>query len=392
MPSKSLNAEHSKSNVSADSESSSASGRNYKKLAKNAIAASFALGVLASPVAHSSQKVDVSNSSDLTSTQTYKATPRPISAIRDKTGSYYARHSGLRVFLGHDDTSLSSSWSGYLALPKGGDVTGIHTTFNIPDITHVNFQSGKVVAITQWVGIGGSFLLQNGVTPEKRLANAVPDRTLIQAGVLEIGSDPGVLPKGKPAIIAFYEILPHSPHYLEMSLSQGDRMSIGIHLLPGTHNHWKIDVSDLTTGKRYSDIVKYKSFKLSADFIEETPIYHHGAIATAPYVSKVAFHNATVDVNRKTFPLGEVSDMKIVMFKKAILDSGKIDVSYVPFATPSSIRPYSPSFLSILDNALSSKSDVQPHGSSFSITLANGKSEWRNLKLLPSFITTYSEK
>ncbi len=265
-------------------------------------------------------------------------TPHPIVVVSRKAiaevksnaihpGEQYARRNGMRLFFTNGGNTLSSFWAGYAAHPKG-DVTGVNATFTVPAVSYGGRPSGALLAVSEWVGIGG-YMNPSGLHPGGLAKEASSDTTLIQAGVLECGND------GHFAYAAWYQLLPGVPQLMQVSPRPGDKINVNIHLVKGGADRWKITVSDLTNGVKKSAVVFYNSSMLTGDFIEETPLFNNSTmIPRLPDVGNVYFKNATVSTGGKVSPLGALQHSKITMYRELSTGRTGYRVHYNPLIEP----------------------------------------------------------
>jgi len=171
-----------------------------------------------------------------------------IDVIRDKNGNPVPAIAGELE---------SRNWSGYV-LPKfvtKENYTSAQATWIVPEVIY----DGVPSAVGNWVGIGGFCKNANCKSG---------DKTLIQLGTAQ---EP--LSVTETDYYAWYEMLPKGPVTIPLVVSPGDVITASLSC-PGKckgNASWTLSMTDETTGRSWSTVVKYNSKKLSADWIVEAP-------------------------------------------------------------------------------------------------------------------------
>jgi len=183
------------------------------------------------------------------------------------------------------NTNSSSNWFGYNqgSLEQGGKLfDSISGEWTVPTATQ--HAAGQAEASSDWIGIGGG-CVDAGCT--------VTDSTLIQTG-----TEQDVSASGSASYDAWYELVPAPELQItSMTVRPGDRMYASIaEVVPGS-DVWTITIKDLTSGQSYSTTVPYSSTRLTAEWIEETPleIGANAGFAALPNLTSPAFDLATTN-------------------------------------------------------------------------------------------------
>jgi Peptidase A4 family len=167
------------------------------------------------------------------------------------------------------NTNQSNNWFGYNqgTLEQGDKLFhSIAGNWVVPTATQ--HTSGQEEASSDWIGIGGG-CVDAGCT--------VTDNTLIQTGTeQDVGAN------GKASYGAWWEIIPGPSLTISgMTVKPGDHMHASIAETVANSDVWKITLTDVTTGKTFTQTVPYPSTHTTAEWIEETPL----SIGTSPGLS-----------------------------------------------------------------------------------------------------------
>jgi hypothetical protein len=197
----------------------------------------------------------------------------PIEVVRDKNGNPLRQTEGLTPGLAAAQMT-STNWSGY-ALPKfetKKSYTAAQGTWIVPSVLFLDAPAGATVEYAaNWVGIGG-------YCENKTCTKA--DSTLIQLGTSE-----DALLDGSAQYYAWYEILPAAETVITTLLvNPGDTLTASLacaKACAGTAS-WTLAMTDETTGQSWSKVIKYKSSRMSAEWIEEAP-YSGGILPLADF-------------------------------------------------------------------------------------------------------------
>lgn len=179
------------------------------------------------------------------------------------------------------NTNQSSNWFGYVqgTVALGGTLfDSIGGDWVVPSASeHV---AGQPAFSSDWIGIGGGCV---------DAGCAVGDETLIQTGT-EQDSD--------GTYSAWWEVIPApSVTVSTMTVAPGDRMHASIaQVLAGT-DLWVITLQDVTRGESFTTTVPYPSTRLTAEWIEETPLLlgTNAGFAALANLTTIPFSSATVD-------------------------------------------------------------------------------------------------
>jgi hypothetical protein len=184
----------------------------------------------------------------------------PIEVLRDPKGE---------ALLTREGQFVSTNWSGYV-LPKfttAQEYTSAQVTWRVPEVVWEGFPAIS----SNWVGIGGFCKTSQckGV-----------DRSLIQLGTAQES-----LGSSATDYFAWYEMLPHFSKMTTLTVSPGDIITASLSCTgncKGTQ-HWTLSMMNESTGKSWSQKFKYKSSKLSVEWIEEAPTDQHGVTPLADF-------------------------------------------------------------------------------------------------------------
>ena len=173
----------------------------------------------------------------------------------------------INVVAAPPPSEKSSNWSGYVA--EGGPFTAVAGTFNVPTLT----TAATRAATAEWVGIDGS---------------SASDPSLIQAGVQETYDPSSTSPV---RWFAWWEILPAAETQIPLPVAAGNAITVAINQLSA--GHWRITVTNDTTGQTFTTTQSYSGTGESAEWIVEAPISAiTGRIeALGPYDPNVTFSN-----------------------------------------------------------------------------------------------------
>jgi hypothetical protein len=177
------------------------------------------------------------------------------------------------------DQLVSSNWSGYAVAhyQTGKTYTAASAIWTVPAVTPPpGFAAGYS---SSWVGIGG-FCLNSTCSKV--------DKTLIQLGTEQDASSGGT------RYFAWYELLPHAPVAVSLTVRPGDTISASLALQTSRQGQvWQLVMTNLSTGQRWSTTVPYNSSLASAEWIEEAP--WSGRVLPLADFGTVTFDPGTVD-------------------------------------------------------------------------------------------------
>jgi hypothetical protein len=176
--------------------------------------------------------------------------------------------------------SESNNWSGYDegALTTGHTYVQVSATWAVPYASQA--VPGQAEASATWVGIGGGCIDTSCIAT---------DQTLIQAGTEE-----NVSPSGRPSYSAWYETIPGPAVTIPLAVGAGDTLWVNVAMLhtPGVFG---IVIVNLTTGKAWFTELAYPSSRLTAEWIDESPVVVStggaSGVAPLPRLSPVTFHD-----------------------------------------------------------------------------------------------------
>lgn len=181
------------------------------------------------------------------------------------------------------DQMVSSNWSGYEVAhyQTGKTYTAASATWTVPAVTAPpGFSAGYS---SSWVGIGG-FCLNSTCSKV--------DKTLIQ-----LGTEQDAGPSG-PRYSAWYELLPHAPTPIPLTVRPGDTIQASLAVLQVGRSGqvWQLSMTDRTTGQTWTAKVTYASSLASAEWIEEAP-WSGGVLPLADF-GTVPFDPGTVNAGQ----------------------------------------------------------------------------------------------
>lgn len=141
-------------------------------------------------------------------------------------------------------SSVSTNWSGYVL--TGGPFTAVTGTFTVPTLSSAS-QDGTTA---EWVGIDGS----SPSNPE-----------IIQAGVTEKYT----AATNDHVVFAWIELYPQLATLVPLDVNGSDQVTVTIaQTSPGS---WGVQLTDVTTGRTYSETDPYSGPATSAEWIVEAP-------------------------------------------------------------------------------------------------------------------------
>ncbi len=136
----------------------------------------------------------------------------------------------------------AENWAGYDI--SGSSFTAVSGSFNVPTL----YAATRHTTSSEWVGIDGA-----------------ANDSLIQAGVAQ-KYDPS---SGLVYDHAWWEILPAAETIVPLRISTGDEISVAIAQIARTH--WRISITNDTTGQRFATSQTYAGPSESAEWIVEAP-------------------------------------------------------------------------------------------------------------------------
>ncbi len=188
------------------------------------------------------------------------------------------------------------NWSGYV-LPtfqtKEKHYTVAQATWILPEV----FFDGVESASLSWIGIGG--FCKNEKCKQV-------DETLIQ-----LGTEQDALSDSETQYYAWYEMLPGAEIHTTLEVNPGDVVTASLSCAGKCKKKqsWTLSMTDETTGNSWSQVVTYKSSKLSVEWIEEAPTGGGGILPLADF-GKVTFSQATADAAGVDLSSGDSIVMK----------------------------------------------------------------------------------
>jgi hypothetical protein len=213
----------------------------------------------------------------------------PIELLRDAKGDPIRRNTG---------EFESMNWSGYV-LPKfitGEHYTAAQATWIVPEVF---FDGINNSASSSWVGIGG-------FCKNKKCGRHQDDGTLIQLGT----EQDFVSETEPPNYYAWYEMLPGAENPIfSLPVNPGDVITASLSCAAKCNKKtsWTLSMTNETTGDTWSQVVKYKSSRLSVDVIEEAP-FSDGILPLAD------FRTATFsDITANSDPVNLSEGVSVVM-------------------------------------------------------------------------------
>jgi hypothetical protein len=183
------------------------------------------------------------------------------------------------------NASSSNNWAGY---NRGALETATPRLFNqvsadwtVPTATQ--HTPGHAASSSTWIGIGGGCLEPSCL---------LTDPTLIQTG-----TEQDVDASGVATYSAWYEVIPLPSIQVSLVIKPGDRIHADLHELVAGTELWVITLADTTSGASFSITLPYPSLKLTAEWIEETPLLigTNAGFSTMPNLSAANFDNAQVN-------------------------------------------------------------------------------------------------
>jgi hypothetical protein len=185
---------------------------------------------------------------------------------------------------------VSFDWSGYgvssnVLFPQPL-IVGINGSWIVPAVAVSNFDTFSAA----WIGIGGQ-----------------SENTLIQ-----IGSEHDSL-GGKAEYALWYEMLPADSITIpNIDVSPGDKITAAITLINSNSNEWLMEINDLTAGKGFSQVFRYNSSRLTAEWIIEKPTVNN-KLATLANFGTITFTEINAHLGTSTGNLSSFPNYKILM-------------------------------------------------------------------------------
>lgn len=269
------------------------------------------------PSAATTQKtsnVNQVSGTDIISSQRYQTNPKEYNAtVHDKQVSAKKQDwKKLKVV-------KTQNWAGYVAFSNTKnpepEVTSVTGTWKVPLVwvqCGWKFPDHPVkwsfAFSSQWIGIGGHFQ---------------GDHTLIQIGTVSN------FYFGKDAHYIFYEVIPTSQNSKQngavildnFNVRSEDVIRASIKLVNDKENEYRLSVRDLTEHEKFSTTIKYKSSRLSAEWIEERPF---GSMFGVMLQTPLPGFNAInfVDLNKEDSNYATIGGISgpISMFHKQMLN------------------------------------------------------------------------
>jgi hypothetical protein len=178
----------------------------------------------------------------------------PIQPNRNDDGSLkHGRHSEI-------DTS---NWSGYAVsnFETRQKYTAASGTWVVAPVIFGQTESGTEDEYSSsWVGVGGF------------CANATCTRS--DNSLIQLGTESDVTQGGVATYSAWYEMLPKFPVTIPITIHANDQITAALQCTSpcsGKKQTWTLSMTNLTTGKNWSQRFTYASSLLSAEWIEEAP-------------------------------------------------------------------------------------------------------------------------
>jgi len=168
----------------------------------------------------------------------------------------------------NNQNDASLNWAGYVAKQSGTSYTSVTGTWTVPSVS----TNTSGTADATWVGIGG-----------------VSSHDLIQAGTQAIVQD------GQVSYSAWIETLPSFSKTVALDVHAGD--SVTATLAEESEGQWLVTISNNTTGKNYSQTIRYNSSRSSAEWIEEMVSNGNGTFRPLDSFGSVSFTNAAATAN-----------------------------------------------------------------------------------------------
>ncbi len=211
----------------------------------------------------------------------------PIEVIRDAKGDAIRRKSG---------EFESTNWSGYV-LPKfitREHYTAAQATWIVPQV----FFDGIESASSSWVGIGGF------------CKNAKCGRHQEDGSLIQLGTEQDSISDTESQYYAWYEMLPGAEIPItSLMISPGDVITASLSCAAKCNKKtsWTLSMTNETSGDTWSQVVKYKSSRLSVDVIEEAP-FSGGVLPLADF-GTVTFS----DISANSVPVNLSEAESVVM-------------------------------------------------------------------------------
>ena len=185
---------------------------------------------------------------------------------------------------------VSFDWAGFSvasdALLQQPVVDAVKGSWIVPNVSDL----GADTFSAAWVGIGGE-----------------SEATLIQ-----VGSEHDFV-RRKAVYGVWYEMLPADSITIpNINVSPGDRISASIVLVNSDTNEWQIEIEDVTSGQRFSQIFSYNSSRLTAEWIVERPTVNNHLTNLANFGS-ITFNEITTQIQGVTGSLQSFPAHKILM-------------------------------------------------------------------------------
>jgi hypothetical protein len=184
-------------------------------------------------------------------------------------------------------TSVSTNWAGYVAVPAGGagsHFSGVSGSWTEPSTTCA---AGHEALSAVWVGLGGYSEHSHALE--------------------QVGTDADCTRAGAARYRSWYELLPAAPVNLKMRVRPGDRMLASVTV---AGQDVTLRIRDLTTGGRFQTTKRRALIDASsAEWIVEAPSACAGndACEILPLADfgQVAFSNATATIGTHDGPIGD---------------------------------------------------------------------------------------
>ncbi len=190
------------------------------------------------------------------------------------------RHAPVQVLRGSDgrvarglrNQAETKNWSGYILtkFDSGETYTSAQGTWSVPAVTY--FAGYRAEYSASWVGIGGFC---------KNLNCTATDRTLIQ-----LGTEQDVSSSGLTDYYAWYELLPHAPKLIPLTVNSGDVITASLQCVArcsASRQSWALIMNNQTTQANWTQILEYASKELSVEWIEEAPALSGRILPLAAY-------------------------------------------------------------------------------------------------------------
>ncbi len=196
----------------------------------------------------------------------------PVQLLRDENGDPMRTNDGQFV---------SENWSGYV-LPEfetKQHYTAAQATWTVPEV----FFQGFEAASSSWIGIGG-------YCKSMECKRGVADKTLIQ-----LGTEQDAISDTETDYYAWYETLPGAEIQTTLVVNPGDVITASLSCAGKCKNEqsWTLTMTNETTRSSWSQVVTYKSSKLSVELIEEAPSDQSGILPLADF-DIATFSDSTV--------------------------------------------------------------------------------------------------